>query len=92
MRYNLCFSIYFSFGSKIKKISSKGIGSFNSLGGRDKTDSSGLESHEYVMKIVPTTYEDLDGVKLVAYQYTYAYRSYVSFGHGGRVIPALWFK
>ena len=63
-----------SFGSKIKKISSKGIGSFNSLGGRDKLDSSGLESHEYVMKIVPTTYEDLHGVKLVAYQYTYAYR------------------
>ena len=54
-----------SFGSKIRKISSKGIGSFNSLGGRDKLDSSGLESHEYVMKIVPTTYEDLNGVKLV---------------------------
>lgn len=81
-----------SFGSKIRKISSKGIGSFNSLGGRDKLDSSGLESHEYVMKIVPTTYEDLHGTKLVAYQYTYAYRSYISFGHGGRVIPALWFR
>jgi len=81
-----------SFGSKIKKISAKGIGSFNSLGGRNKLDSSGLESHEYVMKIVPTTYEDLHGVKLVAYQYTYAYRSYISFGHGGRVIPALWFR
>jgi hypothetical protein len=30
------------------------------------------------MKIVPTTYEDLSGTKLVAYQYTYAYRSYES--------------
>jgi hypothetical protein len=91
--FNFFFLLFLiSFGSKIKKISAKGIGSFNSLGGRDKLDSSGLESHEYVMKIVPTTYEDLNGVKLVAYQYTYAYRSYISFGHGGRVIPALWFK
>ena len=50
------------------------------------------ESHEYVMKIVPTTYEDLGGSKIVAYQYTYAYRSYVAFGHGGKVIPAVWFR
>ena len=28
----------------------------------------------YVMRIVPTTYEDIGGSKLVAYQYTYAYR------------------
>ena len=81
-----------SFGSKIRKISQKGIGSFNSLAGRERLDSSGLESHEYVMKIVPTTYEDLGGSKLIAYQYTYAYRSYISFGHGGRVVPALWFR
>ena len=81
-----------SFGSKIKKISQKGIGSFNSLSDRSKLDSNGLESHEYVMKIVPTTYQDLQGGKLIAYQYTYAYRSYVSFGHGGRVVPALWFR
>jgi len=81
-----------SFGSKIRKISAKGIGSFNSLKGREKLDSNGLESYEYVMKIVPTTYEDLGGNALVAYQYTYAFRSYVSFGHGGRVVPAIWFR
>lgn len=81
-----------SFGSKIKKISQKGIGSFNALSERQRLDSSGLESHEYVMKIVPTTYVDLGGTKLIAYQYTYAYRSYISFGHGGRVVPALWFR
>ena len=44
------------------------------------------------MKVVPTTYEDLSGSQLVAYQYTYAFRSYVSFGHGGRVVPAIWFR
>ena len=63
-----------TFGTKIKKISQKNVGQFNSLGGREKTDSNGLESHEYVMKIVPTTYEDISSNKLVAYQYTYAYR------------------
>lgn len=76
-----------SFGSKIKKISSKGIGSFNSLGDREKLDSNGLESYEYVMKIVPTSYEDISGNTLIAYQYTYAFRSYFR----GRV-PALWFR
>ncbi len=81
-----------TFGSKIKKISEKNIGAFNALGGREKTDGNGLESHEYVMKIVPTTYEDLGGTQLTAYQYTYAYRSYISFGHGGRVVPAIWFR
>ena len=46
-----------SFGSKIRKISQKGIGSFNSLAGAKKLESNGLESHEYIKKIVPTTYE-----------------------------------
>lgn len=82
-----------SFGSKIRKISSKNIrSSFNPLKDRSKVDGNSLESHEYVMRVVPTTYEDIGGTKLVAYQYTYAYRSHISFGHGGRVIPALWFK
>jgi hypothetical protein len=81
-----------SFGSKIRKISQKGVGTFNALQGREKTDGNGMESHEYIMKIVPTTYEDLGGTKLVAYQYTFAYRSYVSFGHGGKAIPAIWFR
>ncbi|XP_023326552.1 endoplasmic reticulum-Golgi intermediate compartment protein 1 [Eurytemora carolleeae] len=82
-----------SFGSKIRKISAKNIrSSFNPLGGRSRLDGNSLESHEYIMRIVPTTYEDLNGFKLTAFQYTYAYRSHISFGHGGRVIPALWFR
>lgn len=82
-----------SFGSKIKKISAKNFkSSFNPLKDRSKLDANNLESHEYVMKIVPTTYEELSGPKLTAYQYTYAYRSHISFGHGGRVVPALWFR
>ena len=42
-----------------------------------QTDSNGLESYEYVMKIVPTTYEDISGNSLIAYQYTYAFRRQV---------------
>jgi len=92
--YNFAHEIHeISFGSKIKKISSKNIkSSFNPLGGRANLDGHGLESHEYIMRVVPTTYEEVGGNKLVAYQYTYAYRSHISFGHGGRVIPALWFR
>ena len=47
-----------SFGSKIRKISAKNIrSSFNPLGGRSRMDGNSLESHEYIMRIVPTTYE-----------------------------------
>ena len=47
-----------SFGSKIKKISSKNIrSSFNPLGSRSRLDGNHLESHEYIMRVVPTTYE-----------------------------------
>jgi hypothetical protein len=82
-----------SFGSKIRKISSKmDRASFNPLKNRSRLDGNSLESHEYIMRVVPTTYEDIGGSKLMAYQYTYAYRSHISFGHGGRVIPALWFR
>ncbi|KAF2367473.1 Endoplasmic reticulum vesicle transporter C-terminal [Trinorchestia longiramus] len=65
-------------------------GTFNPLYDRKKLDGNSLESYDYVMKIVPSIYED--GRKVTAYQYTYAFRKYVSFGHGGRVVPALWFR
>ncbi|MCL4125249.1 UNVERIFIED_CONTAM: hypothetical protein GTU68_009411 [Idotea baltica] len=67
-------------------------GSFNSLKDSKNLENNGLESHDYIMKIVPTVYEDLGGRQALSYQYTYATRSYVSFGHGGRVIPAVWFR
>lgn len=63
------------------------VGKFNPLHQRSKLDGNSLESHDYVMKVVPTIHDDA-----IAYQYTHAYRSYISFGHGGRVVPALWFK
>lgn len=78
------------FGSKIDN--PKVPGNFNPLYGRSKIDGNSMESHDYVMKIVPTIYEDIRGNQLISYQYTYAYRSYISFSHGGRVVPAVWFR
>lgn len=78
------------FGSKINNPDVPG--NFNPLHGRTKIDGNTLESHDYVMKVVPTIYEDMSGTQLTSYQYTYAYRSYISFGHGGRVVPAIWFR
>ncbi|KAK4311187.1 hypothetical protein Pmani_017306 [Petrolisthes manimaculis] len=78
------------FGSKIDNPAVPGT--FNPLYGRSKIDGNSLESHDYVMKVVPTIYEETNGKELLSYQYTFAYRSYVSFGHGGRVVPALWFR
>lgn len=66
-------------------------GSFNSLRGMDKSGANGLESHDYVMKVVPTIYE-VSTKRLESYQYTYAYKSYVSISHSGRITPAIWFR
>lgn len=67
-------------------------GSFNSLAGRQKLDGESIESHDYIMKIVPSIYEELRGKTYSSYQYTFAYRSYYSISHSGRAIPAIWFR
>ncbi|XP_071033182.1 endoplasmic reticulum-Golgi intermediate compartment protein 1 isoform X3 [Parasteatoda tepidariorum] len=97
-----------SFGTKV---AGKIKGSFNPLkeidrsGARDdgSTLFADIESHDYVMKIVPTIYESLNGLKVETYQYTYAYKriytftvtndpSSVTFSHSGRIMPAIWFR
>jgi len=80
-----------TFGTKLG-VDGKLPGNFDSLARKDRSAVDGAESHDYTMKIVPTLYENAAGHTVVSYQYTYAYRSHISFGHGGRVIPALWFK
>lgn len=67
-------------------------GSFNPLKGIDKSNAEGIESHDYVMKIVPTIYEKLDTARVESYQYTYAYKSSIAFSHSGRIMPAIWFR
>lgn len=65
---------------------------FNSLAGWDSKKKNPLSSHDYVMKIVPTVIEDVEQNVHYLYQYTHAYKDYISFGHGNRVMPAIWFR
>lgn len=79
-----------SFGDDIEN--HKIPGSFNTLKDKDKSTTRGIsDTHEYVMKVVPTIYDPPNGDRVSTYQYTYAYRSYDTYQLGGRV-PAIWFR
>jgi len=65
---------------------------FNALEGKSTTDRSSISSHDYIMKIVPTVYETMDRDIKYMYQYTHAYKDYIAYGHGQRVMPAIWFR
>ncbi|CAH3176897.1 unnamed protein product, partial [Porites evermanni] len=78
-----------NFGTEIKE---KIPGAFVALKGQNREHVNSLSSHDYVLKIVPTIYEKLDGSKTFTYQYTWAYKDYVAYGHGGRILPAIWFR
>lgn len=67
-------------------------GSFNPLEGLDKTKSQAIATHDYIVKIVPSVYEDSRGNFRYPYQYTFSYRDVVQYGHGGRMMPAIWFR
>ncbi|KAK8761312.1 hypothetical protein V5799_027417 [Amblyomma americanum] len=66
--------------------------SFISLDEMNKSGANEIESHDYVMKIVPTVYEKSRAGRIESYQYTYAYKSFVSISHTGRIMPAIWFR
>ncbi|CAH3188275.1 unnamed protein product, partial [Porites evermanni] len=78
-----------NFGTEIKE---KIPGAFVALKGQNREHVNSLSSHDYVLKIVPTIYEKLDGSRTFTYQYTWAYKDYVAYGHGGRILPAIWFR
>nr|XP_034961190.1 endoplasmic reticulum-Golgi intermediate compartment protein 1 isoform X1 [Zootoca vivipara] len=67
-------------------------GAFNALEGADKLSSNPLASYDYILKIVPTVYEDMSGKQRYSYQYTVASKEYVAYSHTGRIIPAIWFR
>lgn len=67
-------------------------GSFNPMEGLDKTKSQAIATHDYIVKIVPSVYEDSRGNFRYPYQYTFSYRDVVQYGHGGRMMPAIWFR
>ncbi|CAF0861297.1 unnamed protein product [Didymodactylos carnosus] len=50
-------------------------------------------SHDYLMKIVPTIYENLAGTRRYPYQFTFVYREYNPYqAHQVNVVPAVWFR
>ncbi|XP_043982492.1 endoplasmic reticulum-Golgi intermediate compartment protein 1 isoform X2 [Gambusia affinis] len=79
-----------AFGEKLQV--QKVQGAFNALGGANRLSSNPLASHDYILKIVPTVYEDLSGRRRFSYQYTVANKEYVAYSHTGRIIPAIWFR
>lgn len=71
----------------------KGLkGSFDPLRGKNTTLDDPLYTHEYILKIVPFVYEDIDGNVLYSYQYTFGHKAYLTYHHSGKIIPAIWFK
>ncbi|KAG2456101.1 ERGI1 protein, partial [Polypterus senegalus] len=79
-----------TFGDKLKVDNVQGA--FNALAGADRLASNPLASHDYILKIVPTVYEDMGGKQRFSYQYTVANKEYVAYSHTGRIIPAIWFR
>ncbi|XP_046361170.1 endoplasmic reticulum-Golgi intermediate compartment protein 1-like [Haliotis rufescens] len=67
-------------------------GSFNSLENVDKSKSNPLSTHDYILRVVPTVYEDIQGAARYPYQYTHSYRDIVQYHHGGAAVPAIWFR
>ena len=67
-------------------------GSFNPLEDVDRTAGEAIATHDYIVKIVPSVYEDVSQNVRYPYQYTYSYREVIQYGHGGRVMPAIWFR
>ncbi|CAG2202118.1 endoplasmic reticulum-Golgi intermediate compartment protein 1-like isoform X2 [Mytilus edulis] len=67
-------------------------GSFNPLEDVDRSAGQALATHDYIVKVVPSVYEDTSRNIIYPYQYTYSYREVMQYGHGGRVVPAIWFR
>ncbi|KAL8621271.1 Endoplasmic reticulum-Golgi intermediate compartment protein 1 [Nucella lapillus] len=66
-------------------------GSFNPLKNVDKSKSAPIVSHDYVLRVVPTVYEDILGNVRYPFQYTYSSKEAVMYSKGGKTIPAIWF-
>lgn len=67
-------------------------GSFNPLENVDKTHADPIATHDYILRVVPTVYEDISGNIRYPFQYTYSQREVIQYHHGGRALPAIWFR
>lgn len=67
-------------------------GSFNPMESLDKTSGNAQATHDYIIRVVPSVYVDSTGNRRYPYQYTYSYREILQYGHGGHMMPAIWFR
>ncbi|KAL4231854.1 Endoplasmic reticulum-Golgi intermediate compartment protein 1 [Mactra antiquata] len=67
-------------------------GSFNPMENLDRTEGNSMATHDYIVRVVPSVYIDINKMKRYPYQYTYSYREIIQYGHGGHVMPAIWFR
>lgn len=65
---------------------------FSPLKGKNTKDKDPMSSHDYTLKIVPTVYQDIRKKTRFGYQFTAVYKDFVAYGHGHRVMPAIWFR
>jgi hypothetical protein len=56
----------------------------------NNTNRPNRASHDYLLKIVPTIYEDLRQNRLYPYQFTFFYREFNTLQQG--MVPAIWFR
>jgi len=82
-----------TFGQHVEHLGSIPDSSFTALDDVKSIAADSSASHDYIMKIVPTIYEYLDGDVLFPYQFTYAHREYSPYAHSGYKVPAtIWFR
>lgn len=82
-----------TFGDHFEYFRSIPDSSFNSLNGVSAKPEDSTMSHDYIMKIVPTIYQALDGTLMYPFQFTFAHREYSPFRNQGYNIPAtIWFR
>jgi len=79
-----------SFGDPMK--GAKLPANFEPLQGQNTNGKDPMASHDYTLKIVPTVYTDISKKTRFGYQYTAVYKDFVAYGHGQRVMPAIWFR
>lgn len=65
-------------------------GSFNPLGNINKTKFKSTTTYDYVVRIVPSVYEDIN--KQVSYPFQYTYSSRIILGHDHDSMPTIWFR
>ncbi|KAL5020895.1 hypothetical protein ScPMuIL_000050 [Solemya velum] len=80
------------FGMEITDLKKNIKGSFNPVENLDRTSGNPLSTHDYILRIVPTVHQDLNGHLRFPFQYTFSYRDVVQFHHGGAASPAIWFR